>query len=136
MKKVMLIAFAVVLVISFTAHATSVRDELVQLLVCATADGGIHAAANGFTLYHFGMSNESDGMVIHVQNAAPHYTYAIYATPTEWSRGELLGTITTDEEGGGSINLRENAVIYIGIYNESDDWLLRGRCFIPPCGGV
>jgi hypothetical protein len=84
----------------------------------ATADGGIHANANGFVIVNFTPKGTTDVAIqIQLRDAAPQYEYTVK------SAGEVIGTFTTNKKGTGGlhINMEDETVLggAVNIWNEN-----------------
>jgi len=88
----------VVLTCSVAVYAGVDKIWLRPMALLPTAEGGIHANATGFVTVQ---TVKGGGAQVSVQlrRAAPDYLYVVK------SKGQVLGTFTTDAKGSGVLNL-------------------------------
>ena len=89
-----------VLIVSLVAYAGAQKIYFAQTAACATADGGIHADANGFAVVNMTPKGTTEVTIqIQIRDAAPEHEYAVY------SGGNLLGTFITSKKGSGHLHV-------------------------------
>jgi len=99
-----LVAVGLLLACSVVVYAGAQKIDLVGTDALATAEGGIHANANGFVVINMTPKGATDVTIqIQLRDAAGEYEYVVK------SAGVVLGTLTTNKKGSGGLHINLTA---------------------------
>ena len=115
---------SVILACSTVAHASVEKVWFRPMQCLPTAEGGNHANLTGFLTIQT-LKRGGAQLSIQLQKGAPRYEYVVK------SLGVVLGTVTTNAKGNGSVTLYvADAGIALGQYvNARQSWGLRETDF-------